>query len=68
MTIQEKFDRLSEHHITITKRQDENSWRLWLDWMWDDDYMWICENKTIEWCLDMTIEFLDSNKYIRWNM
>lgn len=62
--IEEKFAKLWKYKITLIQRDDEwKHWRLWLD-RECDWYERICENATVEWCLDMTIKYLKDEKHL----
>ena len=62
--IEEKFAKLWKYKITLIQRDDEcKHWRLWLD-RECDWYEWICENATVEWCVDMTIKYLKDEKLL----
>lgn len=60
--MEEKFAQLGKYEITLIQWQEEpNHWRLGLDWKSADVYEFICEQPTIEQCLDMAIKYLKEN-------
>lgn len=61
--LQDKFDKLSRYEITLIQWRDKyKHWRLGLDWKSESEYYYICENPTIEKCLDMAIEYVETHK------
>lgn len=53
ITVWWMFNQLSDYDITLKKRQDSWSRRLWLNYKDKDNYEFVCESKTIRWCLKL---------------
>lgn len=60
--MEEKFEKLSKYKIKLIKRQDEQAWRLWLNREDEYNFLFMCEKKTINDCLDCAIDFIKTQE------
>lgn len=59
MTTAEKMLLLSDYSLTFRKRSDAEAWRLWLNRNSETDFVYICEERTVDDCLDSAITYLN---------
>jgi len=56
-------DGLNTYDITLIQWQDEwNHWRLGINWVDEDNYLYIVEQPTVQECLTKALEFIKELK------
>lgn len=57
MTFQEKIEYISSKRVLrIEKWRGQNAWRAGIDWYSEKDFNFVCEQPTLEGCIDFLIK------------